>query len=1123
MLENNAGRISASAALALALTACSGGSGGSGFTVSTCSLGCSGGSGGQQIACGVVGIAENQEISLTFTSPVDPFSVTKESFAVRDAITGASAAGTRFVDPTNPNRLIFRPKLGVAPNGDPIFGFEAGRAYEIFLNGVVQNDPPPYVTNLNGNGNEARVNCTVEASQGIVDTLPGKPSVQIFVTVEDPGGGTTQQELMLGQTPGAQNVKTLSTLRLEFDELMDISTMFNPSTGTSPNIAVLLDVDGNPLTTSDRATIPGSYAYGYDQTAQTTTLLFTPSNGFPSLGADELNPRLVVVTLGPNITDIAGNQIDVPGTYNFVPKQVLFPSATMPAGGEQFTDQNRLDEEASGSPWGTDVAGRLTPGEGGGSGRHGELVVAAGQTVVLHSSEAKASAVVEFLLNPQENDILTIAGVEFTFKETPLTDVEAKIQYNGASANIAYTISTLVEQLNDYVLANPGSAVAAATFTQLGHNKMLVEAVAPGIPSPPYSLAVSSVDASDPYASVSSGTLAGGFVAHTFSDPDIVTNFDFSAATGIPGGTPPDLVVADGLFEFSRVSVEPTGTLVLQGDAPVRILSRGEFVLADQGVVDLSGESQPGHLSHTPYGQPGGKPGPGAGRGGRGGDRSNQPTLANSSAIGVTVANPVANGEAGVGVGGVAAAGEGLGGLRWPSLFPVGPMTFNGWCQTPGCTSGQYANTGSGGAYTLDGDDGDTQVSIANGTAQNSASIPNKPVIGNTVGGDAAQVGLEPASANPTGNRLLTPAMGHLLGGAGGGGGGAHVAGTTTALLGSACFAEGFSLFPDNSSAGGGGGGGAAQIQAGGLLSISGQILASGGDGGSAGASATTAQRRAAPGGGGSGGAVLLQGGTLALANQPSRILVNGGEGGTGGDTNAPSTAGAGSPGIVRVEQRGAAPDATTVAASVFPTDGMDPTSVNWLSVGEWLYLEDDVATMNADEFESVTGSQSCWLQVPGPFFSLTFESDPAAPAAPGAMSWNMDVILDDGMGGEVTVPWRGSDGAGHFMGQYPEEYWGTLLNRDLGMGETASPIVVRFQGLRTTGQFDFPCDVDLTDPNEPIVIGSVTPWVQQPEELNAFLPLVTSARFLVLFDRSHPEFPLIKGVTNLRIEVQPE
>jgi hypothetical protein len=435
------------------------------------------------------------------------------------------------------------------------------------------------------------------------------------------------------------------------------------------------------------------------------------------------------------------------------------------------------------------------------------------------------------------------------------------------------------------------------------------------------------------------------------------------------------------------------------------------------------------------------------------------------------------------------------------------------------------ANTGSGGAYTLDGEAGDTQVVFANGTAQSGAQIPNKPVIGNTPGASATQTGMGPPDAtpsNPEGSeaRLLSPAKGDLRGGSGGGGGGSHVAYTQTDLFGLSCFASEFFSLSDHSGAAGGGGGGALQVQAGGSLSISGQIDAGGADGGSAAQSTEPTQTLAAPGGGGSGGAVLLQGGTVDISQQPSRILVNGGDGGVGGWALAPSTAGSGSPGVVRVEQRELGPDATEVAASVFPTDPLDPTSVNWLTVGEWLYADDD--DLNTDEFDSLSGSQSCWMELEGAYFSLTFESDPAAPAAPSEMGWNMDVILDTG-GGEVVVPWRGSDGAGHFLGVYPEEHWGTLLNRELGVGEVAAPIVVRFQGARTTEPIVFPCDIDVNDATGPIEVGSVTPWVRQPEELNSFLPLVTTVRFLVLFDRSHDDFGMIKGVTNLRIEVQPE
>lgn len=1116
MFTKNAGWISAAGSLALSLSACSGGgSGGASFHVTACTLGCSGGQSGAQVNCGVVGIAENQEIALLFTSPVDPFSVTKESFAVRDAVTGDFAPGTRFIDPTNPSRLIFRPKLTIGDGGEPIFGFEAGRSYVVYLNGTVQNDPQPYVESTGGRGNEARVACTVQASQGVVDSIPGKPSARVFVTVVDlPSGATSQVEVMLGAAPGASDVKTASSILLEFDELMDISSMLDPSTGIAPGISVQLDVDGNVSTTGDRAEIEGSYVFGLDQSAQTTSLAFTPADGFPSLGADESQPRLVVVTLDDGITDIAGNGIESPGSYSFVPQQILFAPATLPAGGEQFTDQDNFDAPFSGSPWGSEIAGRLTPGQGGGSGRHGALRIAAGETLVLNTSAAKASAEIDFTAIPEDNAQITLGDATFVFKTNPLADpLHVPIRYN-----VPYTVSTLVDVVRAYATANPSSQMAGATYVQSTATIVRIEAVAAGIPSPAFPVDADPPVGGQSFAQVSSGTLSGGFEAHTYSDPEIVTNFDFDAGTGTPGGTPPDLSVNDGVFEFSRLTIEPTGTLVLAGSNPARLLVRGEFELADLALVDLSGSDRPEHDSATPFGQPGAGGGPNAGSGGKGGDRSNQPALADANGSAITLASAFTNGTSGIGVGGVAGVGQGLGGLRHPLSFPVMPSTYNGWAHNFDCTSGMMANTGSGGAYSKDGLRGLTNVFDAIGTTE-TGTISNKPAVGNTLGGESDDVGLEPPSANPTAERLLSPALGFLRGGSGGGGGGSHVGGTQSDVISGQCFASPFFTFPDSSAAGGGGGGGAVQIQAGGTLTLTGQIDASGGDGGDAALSGGATGTLAAPGGGASGGAVLLQGGTVALAQQPSRIQIQGGDGGQGGLVLAVSFGGDGSPGVLRVEQAapGGALDAVDVASATFPTDTGDPTSVEWLSSGEWIH---DVA--KTDAFESVTGSQSCWMQVPGPHYSLTFEDDPAAPALPANMGWNMDVILDLGAG-EITVPWRGSDGNGPFLGLYPEEHWGTLLNRDLGLGESAAPIVVRFQGAATHDTIVSPCDADVNDPNGPFQVGSQSAWVRHPRELNAFLPLPSAARFLILFDRSHADFDMVKGVTNLRIETQPE
>ena len=119
------------------------------------------------------------------------------------------------------------------------------------------------------------------------------------------------------------------------------------------------------------------------------------------------------------------------------------------------------------------------------------------------------------------------------------------------------------------------------------------------------------------------------------------------------------------------------------------------------------------------------------------------------------------------------------------------------------------------------------------------------------------------------------------------------------------------------------------------------------------------------------------------------------------------------------------------------------------------------------------------------------------------------------------------------------ETQYGNLIGYDLGLGEVASPIVVRFQGARANvSSLSDPCNININDAFGEVEVGSVTPWVSHPAEL----AVVTSPsganytpnmiRFCVLFDRTNslldnPGQILISegvlGVTNLRIVADPD
>ncbi|HVS10241.1 MAG TPA: hypothetical protein VMS76_10245, partial [Planctomycetota bacterium] len=583
-----------------------------------------------------------------------------------------------------------------------------------------------------------------------------------------------------------------------------------------------------------------------------------------------------------------------------------------------------------------------------------------------------------------------------------------------------------------------------------------------------------------------------------------------------PGTVPPPIQVANGEFEFATIEIQNGGTLVASGNKPLRLMARGRALVQSLGVVNVSGQDRGEHKSDIPLGQLGGFGGPGGGVGGRGADR---PDNTGQNFVVGSITNPGAfiDGGPGQGVGLVFGPGSGLPGQHWPPSLPTGPQMFNDFATDAFCISRQVGGPGSGGAYSTDGGTGNPMAMPATSTWP--PGQPNAPPP--TPGGDAASVGLEPPTG-PLSFRKLTPKFGYLRGGAGGGSAGAHIeqcessqgfSGSCVdpqALVGSFIGATATEPYVSHSGGAGGGGGGATQFQAGRTAQIDGVLDASGGDGGSrfTAASGSPTQKSASPGGAGSGGAILVQSRNLQLSVNPGRLNIAGGAGGLG---VTGSTGGAGGTGLVRAEGVNPPLTAIQVASSVNPLDPFDPTSQKWLSVGTW--IADRVVPV------SFSGAESCWMRPTGNFFSVTFaEDDFSVPTNP-EFGWNMDLILQIGAN-TLTAAYRGST---VFAGQDPQTFWTDLINRDLMPGSKFAPVVVRFQGAKSVGDITDLCNVDPFDPQSPILAGSLTPWVRHPAELNDFLPQPDMVRFVIIFDASHNDLNMIKGVTNLRIEAIPD
>ncbi len=603
---------------------------------------------------------------------------------------------------------------------------------------------------------------------------------------------------------------------------------------------------------------------------------------------------------------------------------------------------------------------------------------------------------------------------------------------------------------------------------------------------------------------------------------DVMTNLvpgvDYDPSSPL---TQPSIQVTDGIFEFSKLLIEPNGTLVIRGTRPARIFSRGDTGI--HGLIDVSGSTPLPHPSNSTLGGPGGAGGPNAGKGGDGATRfdSGGTNLVFVGGVDVPDLQLRVDGLRGDGVGRFDFIGAGFGGQHFPAATPTstnltppgnGDLRFSNIGGS--CLSAQVSQTGGGGGYATDGRPGvpaTSPLTNLNGTS-------NLPVPGSSGGGGpASELGLEPPGSPPV-VRKLAADPGYLRGGSGGGGGGAHLFATESAGLFPACDGPGFtiSLYRDHSGAGGGGGGGAIQVATGGSnFSLSGLIDAGGGDGGSApivlpGETSQNALRskRTSPGGGGSGGAIRLQAvsmpdGAFAPA-APPRLAI---DGGAGGANSLNGRGGAGGAGLLRLEGLLMSPTAAAIAPLILPTDPtvVGTNAINVLSIGAW--------EPPRHRPETYSGAVSCWMRPACSFTQLEFKVDnPGAPNPVDRLGWDMDVLW--GTSGAV-YSYRDANNS-PFPGQSIEAHFGNLFEE---VGVTGSYVVVRFQGARSAVLLHDPCDVDLATA---VVPGSVTPWVSHPKDLNLFTPRPDMVRFTVVFDASRgaPGMPesIIEGVTRLKI-----
>ncbi len=1121
------------AASALALAAgCSSGGGGGGqaMYIASSNLGCTNGKGGVQVSCSEINTYLNKDLAIAFSEAVNFATVENASFQVVNVNTGLMPPHN-FVMTANPNRVIFRPDLSFDPFGNPLFGFEPDQSYEIHVHGTAQGDNPPFITSTSGKENASRLMHTIITDRGISDPVPGAAAGTVFVGLWDP---VSKQCLNKVLAQGLTAVPLDYGICIEFDDLMNLSTVVIPSTGQAPFIDVMVDPDGDPGNPSDQVELFGTFYYDVDLNQLKTIVNFEPATGLPSGGFLQAVKRKIVVKLGEDIQDLVGNKLSNPGPVWFEPEVIQFPPENL---SEDFADDSNEDEQHSGGDmWAATkpaplAGGMMGLGTGGGSGRLGDLLIGTGGVETFYTSPMRAEGFLEVKGNPNEGDTFTLDGQTFKIcEDTAVCPGGIPIQLEPETF---YTVDRMVTELNDQSWSLPVTFSYRLLDAGGPEYEIVIRADDPGPAGNDFTLD----DVESLVMSLSGTTLDGGSDGMNFPGRQGLTNFDFQTT---PGGTPPVITVEDGTFEFATVQLDAGGLLIIEGDNSARVFSRGMFTVANGALIDVSGETPGEYLSDALDGQRSGRGGPNGGDGGAGADRrDNSGSVGSAGLMSIPpagnfhqggVVNPGYNitGSNGQGVGRLGAVASGPGGKHYPELLPptrINLQDLGG--NLPTCESEQVGAPGGGGAYAADGGLGVGKVPL--GLETDSLGRSNTPA--DTAGGDSTQAGIEPPS-QPHNVRTLNPTKGYLRGGSGGGGAGMCLKQTQTDDASGQCTID---TDPHGTPAGddeiiayhtpngcaGGGGGGAFQGHAGNFMSVAGRIDASGGAGGYASdftsASSSPFSIASNPGGGGSGGAVLLQAFSMSVAPVAGRLSVMGGLGGQSASPLALSTGGEGGHGLVRLEQFGGGLDADLLYASIDPQ--IDPMGLGYSDV-----LSLGSVVLKRSLPRSFQGAQSCWMKPQGSYFALNFDEDDLSDPNPAnhVYAWDMTLVMDLGVG-PVEYSYRNPNDPGYPLAQSFQTFWGDLLNRDLGGGETGAPVIVRFQGAKAVKSITDFCDVILTGGEAHIQPTSLTPWVRHPSELNEFNPPPDMIRFVVVYDASHDGLMDVRGITDVGISVTPD
>lgn len=305
------------------------------FCLASCNLGCS------EVGCSITEIAQNQQITLGFSLPIDPASVSGSSVSLKTAA-GEPPAGSISVQGQN---LTFTPEIRIV-GGATQFGFRANETYILTLPGGVTEQQA--LRSSAGQVLADTISCTLRVTRGIVDPDGQPPTVAI----------TTPDPASTGSAPRDTQIV------LEFSEYIDVSPFIGASSATSPVQYRIrrTRLDGNGKLICDPAapavTLEGVPRATLDTATQKTQVVLKPSIRLPSLVCVE-------VEVTNRVRDLSGKAV-APTLFTFFTEAAASDVLTID---ETFTTEAQLDKEQSSGSWsGSGVFGPI-----GGDGLLGDF------------------------------------------------------------------------------------------------------------------------------------------------------------------------------------------------------------------------------------------------------------------------------------------------------------------------------------------------------------------------------------------------------------------------------------------------------------------------------------------------------------------------------------------------------------------------------------------------------------------------------------------------------------------------------------------------------------------------------------------------------------------------------